>query len=1075
ADMPNSGPWRDLCLAHGILAYHCEPVVASDGSLLAALVLGFGETRLPTARELAAAAFGARIAAIAIQRDRSQGVIRRSEGRFRAFVAASTNSIYRMSADWSEMRQLDGQGLLSATSDPRTDWLDAYIHREDQPRVMRAVRNAIEHKALFELEHRVRRADGSLGWAHSRAVPILGRDGEILEWFGAASDITETRRAAGQLRDSEERQRFLLDVGDRTRTLVDPEAVIATTTRMLGEKLGASRVVYANIDDASGYASIRGGWTDGGVAHLPEKVRVADFGLRLLACLRAGETLCAKDVVAHPATTDSAGVLESISVRALVSVPLLKNERLVANLNVHQDRPRAWTDAEVQLIEAVAERTWDALERAHAEAGRNRAAALSEAQNRVLERAVRDAPLEQTLEAIVAAVEGLSCSGVLASILVLDGDGRHLRRGAAPSLPAAYNQAVDGVAVGPDTGSCGRAVHTRAPVFVSDIATHPLWADFRDLALAHGLRACWSIPILSSAGAVLGTFAMYFAEPREPNPADLELVDFVIPSAALVIERKQSEERLRRSEARYRQIVEGAEEFAIVTLDADGIITSWNTGAERIVGYAAAETIGRPGSMLYVPEDQAARVPERELARARREGRSPNERWHVRKDGSLFWGSGLAMALDDGGYLKIFRDRTIEHEADAALRESEARLRESEEHYRHAAELNPQVAWTATPDGQLDRVAARWHEWTGSSGLGDTWGQGLHPADLGPTTEAWIRSVATGVPYDVEHRVRLRSGDYSWAHTRAYPRRGADGEIVKWYGSTENIHERRMAENALRASEQRYRRLIETIDDGFCVIEMIFEDGRAVDYRHIEMNPSFVRQSGFAAKPGHTVREVVPDFEAHWFEAFGRVAMTGRPERIEERSDATDRWYDVRATRVGDPGAHRVALLLTDVSNRRRAEQRLRGLNETLEARVAERTAALRLYRDIVQSDESPVCAFDTDYRIIAFNRAHEHEFFRIFGHHPTLWEVLPDAVPPDQASILRGFMDRALAGEAFTIIGQFGDPDRAKPHYEVNYMPLRDESGDIVGAFHHARNISARLRAEAELVQAQEALRQSQ
>ena len=130
-------------------------------------------------------------------------------------------------------------------------------------------------------------------------------------------------------------------------------------------------------------------------------------------------------------------------------------------------------------------------------------------------------------------------------------------------------------------------------------------------------------------------------------------------------------------------------------------------------------------------------------------------------------------------------------------RRAERALRESEEHYRNASELNPQVAWTAGPDGQLDRVAARWRDWTGTSGLGDSWGQGLHPDDLQYTADAWMHSVKTGDPYDVEHRVKMITGDYRWARSRALPRRDGAGHIVKWYGSTEDIHDRELAKAAL--------------------------------------------------------------------------------------------------------------------------------------------------------------------------------------------------------------------------------------------------------------------------------------
>ncbi len=130
--------------------------------------------------------------------------------------------------------------------------------------------------------------------------------------------------------------------------------------------------------------------------------------------------------------------------------------------------------------------------------------------------------------------------------------------------------------------------------------------------------------------------------------------------------------------------------------------------------------------------------------------------------------------------------------------ESEERLRESEDHYRHTVELNPQVTWTALPDGQLNRVSRRWFDWTGTTGLGETWAGGLHPDDREMTSEIWGRSVETGEPYDIEHRVKMLDGSYRWARSRAFPRRDDSGKICLWYGSTEDIHEQKLAEERQR-------------------------------------------------------------------------------------------------------------------------------------------------------------------------------------------------------------------------------------------------------------------------------------
>jgi hypothetical protein len=174
-----------------------------------------------------------------------------------------------------------------------------------------------------------------------------------------------------------------------------------------------------------------------------------------------------------------------------------------------------------------------------------RSEAIREAHNKVLELAIGDSPLETTLNALIRIVETSSRTGVLGSILLLDADGKHLRHGAAPSLPKAYVEAIDGAEIGPCSGSCGTAAYLGAAVFVTDIATDPLWADYKDVALPHGLRACWSTPILTRGRKVLGTFAMYHREPREPTVRDLMLVDLVTQTAALVIDRERAHAQLR--------------------------------------------------------------------------------------------------------------------------------------------------------------------------------------------------------------------------------------------------------------------------------------------------------------------------------------------------------------------------------------------------------------------------------------------------------------------------------------------------------------------------------------------------
>src|SRR5213593_2244661 len=169
-------------------------------------------------------------------------------------------------------------------------------------------------------------------------------------------------------------------------------------------------------------------------------------------------------------------------------------------------------------------------------------------ENRLLEMLAKGESLPSILDGICRLVEEIS-SGSLCSILLLDPNGDRLWHGAAPSLPASYTSAFDGRAIGPETGPCGRAAYFRKPVIVCDIAADPLGDDYRELALAHGLQACWSTPIFSSEGKVLGSFAVLSREPRSPTPQHEKIIAQVTHLAAVAIERKRTEQDLRRSEA----------------------------------------------------------------------------------------------------------------------------------------------------------------------------------------------------------------------------------------------------------------------------------------------------------------------------------------------------------------------------------------------------------------------------------------------------------------------------------------------------------------------------------------------
>ena len=184
------------------------------------------------------------------------------------------------------------------------------------------------------------------------------------------------------------------------------------------------------------------------------------------------------------------------------------------------------------------------------------------------------ASLNEVLTSITRLIEAHS-EGMLCSIFLLDEDGLHLRYGVAANLPQAYRAATDGVCIGPDVGSCGAAAYLRQPVFISDMLSHPNWEGFRDVVLQSGLRAAWSTPILSHDGKVLGTFCMYYREVRQPVTDEIQLIDYASRIAAIAIERKRAEEKLRQDEREFRQLIDFLPQHVLV-LDKEGFLLQAN-------------------------------------------------------------------------------------------------------------------------------------------------------------------------------------------------------------------------------------------------------------------------------------------------------------------------------------------------------------------------------------------------------------------------------------------------------------------------------------------------------------------
>jgi len=372
------------------------------------------------------------------------------------------------------------------------------VHPEDAALVRQTIGRAAQDGKDFDFEHRLLMPDGSVKHVHVVAHAERDESGE-LEFVGAVMDTTETKRAEEALRRSE----TYLAEAQRLSHTGSWACNIAT-----GEMIHSSEEhhrLFGLDPEMGGIPSFEEFYRR---IHPEDRDRASD---NLERAIRAGTHVEEHFRVVLPEGTT----------------------RYMYGIGHPALKPSGDTGEFVGIVMDVTER--------------KRAEVLLAGEKRLLEMIARSDSRALFLDAICRLVEELA-SGSLSSILLLDSSANCLRHGAAPSLPRQYTEAIDGAVIGPSTGSCGTAAYRREPVIVSDIATDPLWANYRDLALAHGLRACWSTPLLSSAGKVLGTFAIYYREPRSPSQQEHNVIERITHLVSIAIEREQAEETLRRSE-----------------------------------------------------------------------------------------------------------------------------------------------------------------------------------------------------------------------------------------------------------------------------------------------------------------------------------------------------------------------------------------------------------------------------------------------------------------------------------------------------------------------------------------------
>lgn len=485
-------------------------------------------------------------------------------------------------------------------------------------------------------------------------------------------------------------------------------------------------------------------------------------GLHALVCrenrpLRLTQT----ELEAHPAWRGfGAEAKNHPPLRGWLAVPLLdsagKNLGLIQLSDKYEGE---FTDADEAILVQLARFTAAAVENArlyaqvqHELAERTRAEALRAGRNQVLELIATSQPLPTVLAAVTQLVEAQS-PRLLCSILLLDAERQCLRHGAAPSLAESYCQAVDGVQIGPRAGSCGTAAYLGRTVRVTDIATDPVWEGHGHLALAHGLRACWSTPVYNARNEVLGTFALYLRETGEISPEEEELVLGLVPLVGIAVARDRETTALRASEARNRGLLDTAHE-GIWTVDLSGRITYANRQIARLLDARPEDLLGHDFRNFLFPED---RDQAGEIHGERPQGRPTQFDFRFRRqDGAAVWCIVNSSPIRDAegehvGTLAMLTDVTDRKHAEA----------ERDQFFAFSRD------WLciAGLDGYFRRVNPAVVEALGYSEaelLARPFSDFVHPDDRENTAQE-LEVLATGAPtHYFENRYRCKDGTYRW-------------------------------------------------------------------------------------------------------------------------------------------------------------------------------------------------------------------------------------------------------------------------------------------------------------------------
>jgi PAS domain S-box-containing protein len=669
-----------------------------------------------------------------------------------------SNNVY-FSPEWKRQLGYQDHELRS-----RFGEFEERLHPQDRNSILATLKAYVEgRRPDYEVEFRLRHKDGTYRWIFSHAFLQTGADGKPCRVSGCHLDITDRKEA--------EKERARLLAGMQASSL---EGDIAQP--QLSNILESISDGFVALDKTWRYTYVN-------------RQAAGLFG-------RSPQDLIGK----HIWTEFPEGVGQPFH---LAYEKAMTKQIFIQTENYYEPWDRWFENRIYPSSNGISIFFHEITERKQAEQVAREHAALLRGQNEVLELIAQGTPLSKTLNFLLLFIEA-QCPGMLGSILLLDADGVHVRHGAAPSLPSSFTEAIDGQPIGPSAGSCGTAAFRREPVIVEDISTNALWDDYRDFALKHDLRACWSIPIFDEQHHVLGTFALYFRTPGRPTARHWQLIETTTQAAAFAIVKQRETEALRASEERLRLAVTGGN-VGIWEWDVGTNRLVWSDQLKAMFGWPTeADDLTLKMFMDAIHPEDRFRVDaalQRSLA-----GRSNYEVEYriLQPNGSLRWVAAKGCGEYDANGAAM---RMMGVALDITERKrAEDMLRRSEERFQIVARATSDAIW----DWDVVTNAVWWNQGLTTlfsyspqeMGTDASWkSEHIHPEDLERVVSG-IRDVMNRGEqfWSGEYRFRRADGSYADIFDRGFVIYDSTRRPIRMIGAIADISERK---RALEILEQR--------------------------------------------------------------------------------------------------------------------------------------------------------------------------------------------------------------------------------------------------------------------------------